>query len=100
MGGLFDSNEIIPDDDYHEELGVDYHEIHPSDSSTGDYIGDTGSNESIRETEEKENPSSPQLRQKRLLIKKMPGAFRRKFPNATSILFTNHDGSQILLIGE
>jgi hypothetical protein len=100
MDGLFDDDEILPDDDYHEELGVDYHEIHPGERE--DFRNDNPDvAEVIEDTPPVSNSSNGNSHaRQRIKIKAMPLALRQKFPSAISILFTNRDGTQILLVGD
>jgi len=96
---LFDNDEIIPDDDYHEELGVDYFTSNSPETESS--ISPT-TPESLEDTPDEppanRNVNRSRYGNKRFSIKPMPAGFKKKFPQATSILMTNKDGTQILLV--
>ncbi len=74
-------------DDEDEELGVDYHtdSLHQEALATED-------------TPNKEVSSRPRKKQRWIRVRAMPAKFKRKFPDASTILITRMNGSQVLLV--
>jgi hypothetical protein len=102
-GSLFDNDEIFPDDDFidsGEELGVDYHDTYRGQDFNGSSnAGHSTPIQDIEENRQEENARSS-LSTKKITVKTMPNGIQSKFPNTKTILLTQNDGTQLLLVAE